>query len=181
MDIILRRFLTHKEAELVLNDGHKGACRGHQSSLTTTQKILRANYLWPTIFKYCIEEIKKCHPYQVFTRKMHSHTTHLHPVSIVSPFTKWGVDFVDFNPTSAGGNQHIIVDVDYFNKWSESMPTVKSNGKTSAFFMFNQIIAWFGIPSEIVADHGSHFYNEMMVELASNMGFKHFHSSPYYP
>jgi hypothetical protein len=97
------------------------------------------------------------------------------------PFTKWGVDFVDCNPTSAGGHQHIIVVIDYFTKWVEAMPTMKSDGKTAAFFVFNQIIARFGIPSEIVTDHGSHFQNEMMEELASKMGFRHGHSSPYYP
>jgi transposase InsO family protein len=42
-------------------------------------------------------------------------------------------------------------------------------------------VARFGIPSEIVIDHGSHFQNKMMEELASKMGFKHGHSSPYYP
>jgi hypothetical protein len=125
--------------------------------------------------------VKKCHPYQLFTWKMSSHPAPLHPVITVNPFTKWGVDFIDCNPTSAGGHQHIIVIIDYFTKWVEAMPTVKSDGKTIAFFVFNQIIAWFDIPSEIITDHGSHFQNEMMVELASNMGFKHSHSSPYYP
>jgi transposase InsO family protein len=61
------------------------------------------------------------------------------------------------------------------------MPTIKSNGKTIAFFVFNQIIDRFGIPSEIVTNHGSHFQNEMMKELASKLVFKHGHSSPYYP
>ena len=61
------------------------------------------------------------------------------------------------------------------------MPIVKFDGKTVAFFVFNQIIARFGISSEIVTDHGSHFHNEMMKELASKLGFKHDHSSPYYP
>jgi hypothetical protein len=102
---------------------------------------------------------------------MRSHPTPLHPVITVGPFTKWGVDFVDCNPTSVGGNQHIIVAIDYFTKWAEAMPTVKSDGKTSNFFVFNQIIARFGIPSEIVTDHGSHFQNEMMEELASKLGF----------
>jgi hypothetical protein len=37
------------------------------------------------------------------------------------------------------------------------MPTVKSDEKTATFFLFNQIIAWFSISSEIVTDHGSHF------------------------
>jgi len=112
---------------------------------------------------------------------MHSHPTPVHPVVIISPFTKWGVDFMDCNPTLVGGHHHIIVVVDYFTKWVEAMPTIKSDGKNVTFFVFNKIIAWFGILSEIVIDHGSHFQNEMMEELASKMGFKHGHSSPYYP
>jgi transposase InsO family protein len=71
--------------------------------------------------------------------------------------------------------------VDYFNKWAKAMPNVKSNRKTTAFFVFNQIIAQFNISSKIVTDHGSHFQREMMEEIASKLGFKHGHSSPYYP
>jgi hypothetical protein len=112
---------------------------------------------------------------------MHSHPAPLHPVIIVGPFTKWGVAFVDCNPTSSRGHQHIIVVVDYFTKWAEAMPTMKSDGKTVSFFVFNQIKARFDILSEIVTDHGSHFQNDMMIELSSKLGFKHDHSSPYYP
>jgi transposase InsO family protein len=71
--------------------------------------------------------------------------------------------------------------MDYFTKWDEAMPIIKSNGKTAIFFVFNQIIVQFGIQREIVTDHGSHFQNEMMTELASKLGFTHDHSSPYYP
>jgi hypothetical protein len=112
---------------------------------------------------------------------MRSHPAHLHPIITVGRFTKWGLDFVDCNPTSAGGHQHIIVAVDYFIKLAKAISTVKSDGNTATFFLFNQIIARFGIPSEIVTDHGSHFHNEMMEELATKLAFKHGHSSPYYP
>jgi hypothetical protein len=61
------------------------------------------------------------------------------------------------------------------------MPIVKSDGKTVAFFVFNQIIARFSILSDIVTDDGSHIQNEMMEELASKLEFKHGHSFPYYP
>jgi hypothetical protein len=98
-------------------------------------------------------------------------------LSLTGPFTKWGVDFLDCNPTSVGGNQHIIVVVDYFTKWVKVMPTIKSDGNIVVLFVFNQIIARFGIPSEIVIDHRSHFQNEMMKELASKLGFRHGHSS----
>ena len=79
---------------------------------------------------------------------------------------------MDCNPASAGGHHHIIVAVDYFMKWVEAMPTVKSDGETAAHFVFNQIITRFRIPKELVTDHGSHFQNRMMEELASKLGYK---------
>ena len=51
VDSILSRCLTDEEAEIVLNDSHSGVCGGHLSGLATAQKILRAGYFWPTIFK----------------------------------------------------------------------------------------------------------------------------------
>ena len=56
--------------------------------------------------------------------------------------------------------------VDYFTKWVEAMPTIKYDGETAAHFIFNQIITWFGILKELVTDHGRHFQNRMMEELA---------------
>jgi hypothetical protein len=70
--------------------------------------------------------------------------------------------------------------IKYFTKWAEAIHLIKNDGKIVAFFMFNQIIARFRILSEIVIDHGSHFQNEIMKELASKPGFKHGHSSHYY-
>ena len=112
VDDILHHCLNHEEIEVVLNEFHSGVCGGHLFGLATIQKILQAGYFWPSIFKDCVEAIKKCHPFQVFTQKMFSHPSHFHPVIIVGPFTKLGVDFVDCNPTLVGGNQHIIVSID---------------------------------------------------------------------
>ena len=52
------------------------------------------------------------------------------------------------------------------------MPTFKADGETTVFFVFNQIIARFGIPKDIVTDHGNHFQNIMMTELTTMLGFK---------
>ena len=116
VDSILCRCLTHDEAEVVLNHCHGGACGGHLSGLSTAQKILRASYFWLSIFKDCVNAVKKCHPCQVFARNMCSHPAPLHPIITASLFTNLGLDFMDFNPASAGGHHHIIVVVDYFTK-----------------------------------------------------------------
>ena len=61
------------------------------------------------------------------------------------------------------------------------MPTYKADRETAAFFIFNQIITQFGIPKEIVTDHGSHFQNSMMTKLTTMLGFRQEHSSSFYP
>ena len=61
------------------------------------------------------------------------------------------------------------------------MPTYAEDGKTVAIFLFNHIIARFGVPQSIVTDHRSHFHNQMMEELSAKLGFHHENSMPYYP
>eukprot|EP00253_Pinus_taeda_P012248 PITA_12248 len=119
VDTVLRRCLTHEEAENVLNDFHSGVCGGHQSGYATAQKILRAGYFWPTIFKDCIITVRSCHACQIFDRKTRLPPAPLHPVVVVGPFAKWGIDFMTCNPTLAEGHGYIIVTVDYFTKWAE--------------------------------------------------------------
>eukprot|EP00253_Pinus_taeda_P031133 PITA_31133 len=145
INTVLQRCLMHEEAEKVLNDCHSCVCRGHQSSYATTQKILRAGYLWPTIFKDCIIVVRSYHACEIFDHKTRLPPTLLHPVVVVGPFTKWGIDFMKCNPTSAGGHGYIIVAVNYFTKWAEA----------------------------IVTDHGSHFHIHMMVELVAKLGRSH--------
>jgi hypothetical protein len=148
--------------ELILNDYHTGACGGHFSGLETTQKILRAGYFWPTLIKYCVELVKKCHLCQIFSRKMRAHPTPMFHVITVGTFTKWGIDFTTCHPTSTRGHNSIIIVVDYFTKWVEAMPTFYNDGEITTLFLFNQIIARFNISKEAFTDHGSHFQNKMM-------------------
>ena len=71
--------------------------------------------------------------------------------------------------------------MDYFTKWDEAIPTYAEDGKTTALFLFNHVIARFGVHHSIVTDHRSHFQNQMMVELSAKLGFHHEKSTPYYP
>jgi hypothetical protein len=85
------------------------------------------------------------------------------------------------HPYLDGGHGYIIVAVDYFTKWAEGMPTFENTGKTATLFIFNHVIACFGVPQAIVTDHNSHFRNSMMFELTEKLGLCHDNSMPYYP
>ena len=87
-----------------------------------------------------MDAVKMCHHFQVFACNMRSKPAPLHPIITAGPFTKWGLDFMDCNPASAGEHHHIIVAIDYFMKWVEAMPTVKSDGEIVVHFVFNHII-----------------------------------------
>ena len=111
------------------------------SGYATTKKILRAGYFWPSLFKYCIYPVRKCHNCQIFYRKMCAPPAPLHPIIVVNIFAKWGIDFITCNPHSAEGHAYIILAVNFFTKWAEVMPTFSTDGKIAATFIFNHKIA----------------------------------------
>jgi hypothetical protein len=133
------------------------------------------------LIKYYLETVKKCHPCHIFSRKMRAHPSPMFLGITVGPFTKWGINFTTCHSASAKGHRYIIIAMDYFTKWVEAMPTFNNDGETTNLFIFNQIVARFIIPKEIVTDHVNHFQNKMMSELTSNFGLRQDHSSPYYP
>jgi hypothetical protein len=151
------------------------------SRYDTAQKILRTGYFWPSLFNDCIIVVQKCHACQTYNKKIWSHLAPLHLVVSVGHFAKWGIDFMTCHPRSAGGHGYIIVAIDYFTKWVEAMSTFDNTGKTATLFLFNHIIAHFGVPQAIVTDHSSHFRNFMMSELTEKLGLRHDNSTPYYP
>jgi hypothetical protein len=181
VDTILRRCLTIDEADKVLNDCHSGACGGHLSGIATAQKIIRASYFWPTLFHDCIHAVRRCEQCQLYANKARAPPALLHPVITAGPFCKWGIDFMTCNPPSSNGHKYIVVAVDYFTKWAEAMPTFNNTADTAARFFFNHVISRFGVPLQLVSDHGKHFENEIFVELSSRLGFSHEFASPYYP
>jgi hypothetical protein len=140
VDSIFQRCLTFDEAEKALNDCHSRACGGHMSRYATTQKILQAGYFWPSLFKDCITVVHKCHAFKTYNNKIRYHPAPLHPVVLVVPFTKWGIDFMTCNPHSIEGHGYIIVAVDYFTKWIKAMPTFDNTINTTAHVFSLRVI-----------------------------------------
>lgn len=58
---VLLNCLLKDEADKVLQDFHAGDCGGHLSWKTTTNKILRAGFYWPTLFADVHQKITSCH------------------------------------------------------------------------------------------------------------------------
>ena len=86
VNTILRRCLTHEEAEKVLNDCHARACGGNFYGYATAHKILHTGYFWPTIFPDCILAVRSCHALQILDCKIHKLPTPMDPIVSMGPF-----------------------------------------------------------------------------------------------
>ena len=65
---ILRRCVSEVEVPDILTSCNDSACGGHFSGQLTGQKILRAGYLWPTLFKDSHAYVRMCDACQRFPR-----------------------------------------------------------------------------------------------------------------
>lgn len=59
-DGILRRCVSEVEVPTILEACHDSACGGHFSGQLTGQKILRAWYFWPSLFRDAHSYVKRC-------------------------------------------------------------------------------------------------------------------------
>jgi hypothetical protein len=83
-DGVFLRCLEKEDVDKVLSELHDGPVGGHFGGDTTTHKILRDGYYWPTLFKYSHAYARKCQECQRATGKEKKHVFPLQPVIIES-------------------------------------------------------------------------------------------------
>ena len=83
---MLINFLEKKEAKEKIEEFHKGDCGGHLYWKTTTHKILRVGFYWPTLFVDTYKQVSTCHECQIFEGKRKLLPLPLKPISVGAPF-----------------------------------------------------------------------------------------------
>lgn len=79
-DGVLLRCLEEDDANKVFKDLHDGLTGGHFSEETTTHKILRANFDWPTLFRDAHSYVRKCKDCQLCDGKENKCNTPVWPL-----------------------------------------------------------------------------------------------------
>jgi hypothetical protein len=85
-DGVFLRCVEKKELEKVLAEPNYGDVRGHFDGDTTTHKVFRAGYYWPTLFKYAHTMAHKCVICQKATGRVKNVAFPLQPVIVGTPF-----------------------------------------------------------------------------------------------
>ncbi|KAL5546806.1 hypothetical protein UlMin_006493 [Ulmus minor] len=154
--------LNEDQAKYVLQEVHEGVCGNHSSGRALAHKVLRQGYYWPTIQADSLAFVQKCDKCQRFSTIPHQPPEKLTPVSSPWPFAKWGIDLIGPLPTARGQLKYAVVAIDYYTKWVEAEALAKITEQNVTNFIWKHIICRFGIPRELVSDHGTQFENERL-------------------
>ena len=93
-DRVFLKCLEREDAAKVVKELHDGPTGGHFSGDTTTHKILRAGYYWPTLFKVAHAYVRKCNTCQKSGGRKAKAAGPLQPVIVLEPFEQWGIDII---------------------------------------------------------------------------------------
>jgi transposase InsO family protein len=100
---------------------------------------------------------------------------------VIEAFEKWALDFVwPINPTSKK-KKYRLVCTDYVTKWVEAKALPAASEQSVVDFLFNDIFTRFGVPQEIVTDHGTQFTSHLVKAITEQYQIKRRKSTPYHP
>eukprot|EP00253_Pinus_taeda_P022046 PITA_22046 len=92
---VLLRCLEYDEAQWVLKDLLDESVGGHYVGDTTTHKVMRAGFYWPTLFKDAHDYVQKCSVCQKHAGRQARSSTPLQPIAVKEPFQQWGLDIIE--------------------------------------------------------------------------------------
>lgn len=91
----------------------------------------------------------------------------LHPQVIVTPFDKWGLDFVGPIDPPSNGRSYILFCTNYVIKWVEVKAFKHARDNKVANFLYEEIFTRYEVPREIVTNQGAQFTSTLIIALVN--------------
>ncbi|CAF0849562.1 unnamed protein product [Didymodactylos carnosus] len=174
-------YLPKSMVQTCLRSYHTHATAAHFSVQRTYAK-LKYKYWWPHMQQSVVDYINAC-----VVCKQHNHSRQkkpglLHPLPPPSgPFQVLGIDYCGPFSTTPTGNKYVLCLTDHFTRWVTAVAVPDCTAQTTAEHIFNDYICFFGVPTAILSDNGSHFQNQLMTALTQVLGHNHIYSTAYHP
>jgi hypothetical protein len=107
----------------------------------------------------------------------------LRPQVTLQAFDKWAIDFMGpINPlTKRMGARYIITAMEYLTRWVEGALVKYCNARTTAHFLFEQVITRFGCPRILMSEQGTQFINNTIQAMLEEFEVHHQKNTPYHP
>ena len=165
--------------EEVLQLHHDSPFSGHRAYDPTLASIIKRyywNFLPSQVKNYC----QSCDMCQRFNYACLHNRAPLKSIVVSRPWQMLGLDVIGPFKQTIRGNKYVIIGIDHWTKFIELVPTITFDAKTTALFVFNNIICRYGMVEQILSDQGVNFESHLFKHLCSLLGTEKLHSSTYH-
>lgn len=129
----------------------------HFLARTTSMKIMRVGYYWPTLFNDYHKHVRKCEKCAFFSSKQRLKSIHLHPIQVDKLFAQCRLYLISqINSPSSSCHKWILATKGYFTRWIEVV-AFKDVTNTLVEKFLSGIVTRFGVPSTIISDNAKSF------------------------
>lgn len=115
---------------------------------------MNTGYYWPTRHKDAMKYTRNCDKCQRMGRPKRTNEMPLQPQLAITPFDKWGLDFVGPISPTPKNKEYILVCTDFLTKWAEVKALQFARDGNVAKFLYEDIFIRYGVPREIVTGQG---------------------------
>ena len=91
---------------------------------------------------------------------------------MIEPFEKWDLDFVGPISPMSHKKKYILVCTGYITKWVESKALFRATEKYVVEFIYEEILARFRVPREILTEQGLQFTSNLMKEITTKYSIR---------
>ncbi|XP_059650250.1 uncharacterized protein LOC132296016 [Cornus florida] len=180
-DGLLFQCISKFEGLKIMAEVHEGICGVHQAGIKMRWLIRRCGYYWPGMRKDCMTYAKGCIDYQKHGPMQWVPAMEMQLLVKPWPFRGWAMDLIGkINLPSSKGHHWIILATDYFTKWVEAEEYVSVTHNIVIQFLERHIFHRFGLLETIVADNGSVFRANEVLQIGIDIQVKMVTSTPYY-
>ena len=175
-------YLPYSMVQPLLQACHDDPMSGGHFATDRTYYKIKNQYWWPGM-KYTIKQhIRSCIPCQQYNISRQKKPGQLRPISPPEgPFAFIGIDYCGPFKRTPRENQYVLIITDYFTRHVTAIALPNCTAETTAQALFNEYFCTYGIPSVILSDQGSHFRNELMMNIQNLIGYHHIYSTAYHP
>lgn len=178
-----RVFVPRVLRRAILYDKHSAPWSAHMGFDKTLARVSH-RYWWPTIRAEVEEWVGTCEDCQRAEKGYRKSWGLLKPLQPVErPFERLAMDLIEISPKAkdiVSGNKYALVCTDYATRFAIVVPIPDNKSRTVAAALLEHVIAYFGLPEEILSDNGSEFRG-ITEALTSMMGIQRSWAAAYHP
>jgi hypothetical protein len=92
-------------------------------------------------------------------------------VTISRPFKQCRIDVIgEITHNSSKQHKYILTTIDYFTRWTETIPLMHINEKVVIQFLEQQLITRFGMISVLIFDNATYFSSMLLTKVSLDKG-----------